>query len=359
MYARPFSAPVPTEERMLLQTCYRLDPWKFEPPVGNFSPLRVDLSDQRFSLYIRYIHAREHRNAAQLLIHALHVCDAPDDIAIVFAGEIEDPLACKGGDEFSCFPQGYRDFIQRMHTHIDRLATDLFNVIRWRFGIDGGPLTLASEWASMRWHDVRVSTDILDERGFLNQQVPAGIFTNRLPEVQDISLTGDCADAIEDMFRLQTSQPLYHDLFREAWQNRSDNPRSALVMAIAAAETAFKTTAIDLCDNKTTEWTFENLPSPPLDRMIREYLELLPARRKFAGEVRRPPKPVIATLKQGIELRNKLVHGRNQDVDSDQLDKILIAVRNFLYLLDFYRGHDWAVDRFTPDFRDAMSKESP
>lgn len=336
---------------MLFQTYYRLDPWRFEPPLERLAPLRFDLAERQFSLYIHYIHAREDEQPAQLLVRALHACDdLSDDVARIFNGETEGPLDLKGGDGFSSYPQSYREFVLRVHGHMDHTATELFNVIRWRFGIDGGPLALTSDWAFMRWHDERASTTPFDEHGFLNRQVPAGVMRIGLPEMQSVSLNAECADAIEDMYQLGIVQPLYHDLFREAWQNRSDNPRSALVMAIAAAETAFKTTAVDLYNDKGTEWIFENLPSPPLDRMLREYLQLLPARRKLSGEVRRPPKSIITTLKDGIELRNKLVHGRSQGVEPERLAKILIAVRDLLYLLDFYRGHDWATDRLTPGF---------
>lgn len=337
---------------MLFQTYYRLDPWGFEPPIESFAPLRFDLTDQKFSLYIQYIHGcEEDESSPELLIRALHTCDdVPDEIVSVFKGDSEGPLDFRGGDGFSCYPQSYREFILHLHAHMDRSATDLLNVIRWRFGIYGGQLALTSEWAFMHWHDDRDGEKPFDDNGFLNRQVPAGPFSLILPEVQSVDLNRESADAIEEMCRLGTAQPLYHDLFREAWQNRSHNPRSALVMAIAAAETAFKTAAVELCDDKGTEWIFENLPSPPLDRMLREYLQLLPVRRKLDGEVRRPPKSAIRVLKEGIELRNKLVHGRDQGVNPDQLNMILLAVRDILYLLDFYQGHDWAIDRLSCDF---------
>lgn len=342
---------------MLFQTYYRLDPWRFEPPLADFPPCRFDLNNELFSLYINYIGAIEHDRPAQLLIRAIHARDdVPDDVAQVFQGEIKNLLGFADKDGLSAYPHSYRDFVLRTHAHMDRSATNLFNVIRWRFGIDGGPLALTSNWASMRWHDKRVGAKPFDEHGFLNRGVPVGVRAIGLPEMQSISLDAESAVAIEEIYKLANAQPLYHDLFREAWQNRSDNPRSALVMAIASAETAFKTTAADLSNDKGTEWMFENLASPPLDRMLRDYLELLPARRTFGGEVRRPPKSVITTLKEGIELRNKLVHGRSQSVEPAKLNKILIAVRDLLYLLDFYRGHDWAASRWTPDFADEIRK---
>ena len=120
---------------------------------------------------------------------------------------------------------------------------------------------------------------------------------------------------VEKLIKFQSKQPLYHDLFREAWQNQRDSPRSALVMGVAAAETGFKTSLIDL--NPSVSWIVENLQSPPLDRMLRDYMAQLPARNRLNGEVRRPPNKVISKIKKGIELRNKLVHGREETVKTE------------------------------------------
>ncbi len=342
---------------MLIQTYYRLDPWLFEPPVESFAPLRFDLSNEKFSLYVQYIHAREGEREAELQLRTLYHCDdVPADVAAILAGGLDKPLELilKGGDGFSAYPASYREFVLRVHQHMDRTATTLFNMIRWRFGIDGGPLSLSSDWAFMRWHSGPPTDRPIDEHGFLNRQVPAGVFTIEVPEMKEVALNRESAEIIEKMFRIGTAQPLYHHLFREAWQNRADNPRSSLVMAMAAAETALKTTAVDLYDNLGTEWVFENLPSPPLDRMLRDYVQLLPARRKIDDKVRRPPKAAITLIKDGVELRNKLVHGRDKGIEPEKLDRILRAVRDVLYLLDYYRGHDWALERCSASFIDEL-----
>jgi hypothetical protein len=317
------------------------------------------LSTERFSLYLRYIQAREGEREAEFQLRTLYLCDdVPQDISAIFAGGVGVPLDLCGGDGFSSYPPGYREFVLRIHGYMDRTATGLFNVIRWRFGIDGGPLALTSDWASMRWQSGPMTDKPFDEHGFLNRQVPAGVRTIRLPEMQHVALGPEDAEAIEEMFQLGTAQPLYHDLFREAWQNRVDNPRSSLVMAMAAAETALKTTAVDLYDNLGTEWIFENLPSPPLDRMLRDYVQLLPARRKIDNKLRRLPKAAITLIKEGVELRNKLVHGRGKDIEPERLETILRTVRDVLYLLDYYRGHDWALERCSGSFMEELRKSS-
>jgi hypothetical protein len=126
-------------------------------------------------------------------------------------------------------------------------------------------------------------------------------------------------------------------------------------MGIAAAETGFKTALCDL--NPTVTWIVKNLPSPPLDRMLRDYMAQLPARNQINGEVRRPPQKIISTIKKGIELRNNLVHGREDTVTTEDVRKILEAVRDLLYMLDYYRGHDWALERLTPEVAASLKEQ--
>lgn len=343
---------------MLFQTYYRLDPWSFEPPLKDFGTIQFDDPKQMFSLFIRYRHAFNEGEEPQLLVQTIHrKDDIPDLVRGVFTGdaEIDWSLGGKNQDGFTNLPEVYRDFIVALHGDMDRMASEIFNVVRWRMGIVGGPLGLQSEWSSMRWDDGTKGEKVVDDHGFLNRQMVAGAFTLHMPKMQEVDFDKECRLNVESLINFQSKQPLYHDLFREAWQNQRDNPRSAIVMGIAAAETGFKTSLMDL--NPSVSWIVENLQSPPLDRMLRDYMAQLPARNRVKGEVRRPPKKVISTIKKGIELRNKLVHGREETVTTEEVRGMLEAVRDLLYMLDYYRGHDWAMERVSPEVATSMNED--
>jgi hypothetical protein len=344
---------------VLFQTYYRLDPWGFEPPLKDFAPVQFDDAGRMFSLFMRYDHAINEDEDSLVLVQTLYrKDDIPTDVRHVFTGEAKINWRIFGiedKDGFNELPEAYRDFILTLHADIDRMASDLFNVIRWRMGILGGPLALTSSWSAMRWHDAKKGETIIDEHGFLTRQMIAGAFTLSLPEMQEADFGKESHAAIEALLRNQSTQPLYHDLFREAWQNQRENPRSAIVMGIAAAETGFKTTLTDL--NPSVTWIIENLQSPPLDRMLRDYMSQLPARNRINGEVRRPPNSVITTIKQGIELRNKLVHGREERPTLEVTRQTLEAVRDLLYLLDYYRGHDWALEKLSPEVAASLTSK--
>jgi hypothetical protein len=241
-----------------------------------------------------YKHGFSEEEGPQVLVQTIHrKDDIPNSVLAVFAGEAEIDwiLGGENMDGFTNLPGDYRDFIVALHGNMDRMASEIFNVVRWRMGIVGGPLRLKSEWSSMRWHDDSKGEKVIDEHGFLNRQMIAGAFTLRMPEMQDADFGEECRSNVEKLIQFQSKQPLYHDLFREAWQNQRDNPRSAVVMGIAAAETGFKTALTDL--NPTVTLIVENLQSPPLDRMLRDYMAQLPARNHINGEVRRPPIKVM------------------------------------------------------------------
>lgn len=343
---------------MLFQTYYRLDPWSFEPPLKGFEAIQFDDPKQMFSLFLCYKRSFNEHEESEVLLQTIHrKDDVPSRVREVFTGEadIDWSLGRGNHDGFTNLPDIYRDFIVELHGNMDRMASEIFNVIRWRMGIVGGPQGLKSEWSFMRWHDDTKGEKVIDENGFLNRQIIAGGLTLQMPEMQELDFEKRCRLNVENLIKLQSKQPLYHDLFREAWQNQRENPRSAIVMGIAAAETGFKTALTDL--NPSVSWIVENLQSPPLDRMLRDYMAQLPARNKINGVVRRPPKKVISTIKKGIELRNKLVHGREEPLRTEDVRSILEAVRDLLYMLDYYRGHDWAMERISPEVASVLNEE--
>ena len=336
---------------MLFQTYYRLDPWEFEPPLEAFDVIQFDDPKRMFSLFIRYKKSFNEEDVSQVLIQTIHRRDdIPDPVLAVFTENSENHRAINPKskiDELSNLPVCYQKFVVELHRYMDQMSSEIFDVFRWRMGIDGGPLSLQSEWSFMRWHDDRESKKIVDKYGFLNRQMIAGESMIGIPEMQVVDFGEEGQTNVDSLVKLQVKQPLYHDLLREAWQNQFSNPRSALVMGVAAAETGFKTTLADL--NPSVSWIVENLSSPSLIRMLREYMEQLPARNLINGKVLRPPNAVINTIKKGVELRNKLVHGREEPVTTEEVHLMLEAVRDLLYMLDYYRGHDWAMDMLSPE----------
>jgi hypothetical protein len=103
------------------------------------------------------------------------------------------------------------------------------------------------------------------------------------------------------------------------------------------------------------DWLVFHTPTPPLTQMLTDYLPLLPVEQMFGV---RPfiPRELLEILKKGVNLRNKTAH-TGGGVSSETLKEILVAVRDLLYLLDFYSGHVWAFDHVSHAMRERIRSE--
>lgn len=138
-------------------------------------------------------------------------------------------------------------------------------------------------------------------------------------------------DEIEGLIRADANEPLGHELFLEAWQNKNSNPRSALIIGIAAAEVGFKQCVVKLVPGAV--WLITECPSPPLTIMLSRYLPSLPVKLKIQGQVVRPPKTIRRALATGVEARNKTTHAGASLLKGEELEEMLLCVRDLLSLV--------------------------
>jgi hypothetical protein len=158
----------------------------------------------------------------------------------------------------------------------------------------------------------------------------------------DIEIAAQLA-SVKSLVIAGTGEPLGHELLQEAWQQLSSHSRSALVTTVAAAEVGFKSFVGTLVPH--AEWLVQNAPTPPLTTMLSEYLPSLPAKLTL-GVAPFVPKSIVDTLKKAVLLRNKITHV-GQEVEREIVKEALFTVRDLLYLLDFYAGQAWALERIS------------
>lgn len=138
------------------------------------------------------------------------------------------------------------------------------------------------------------------------------------------------------------NEPLSHELFREAWNQKDLNLRSALVIGITALETGIKDLISELVPD--AEWLIKNIPSPPITKILEEYFPNLPVKSQMSGKTLCPSKEMISEIKKWNNQRNDIVHGKKIDIDFNKLKEFLLLVRDLLYLFDYYRGEEWALE---------------
>jgi hypothetical protein len=93
-----------------------------------------------------------------------------------------------------------------------------------------------------------------------------------------------------------------------------------------------------------------NAPSPPIERMLREYLLKLPAEKPLpSGDVMPPPDETLTIVKEAIAKRNLVTH-TGSETTIEFVDQTLEAVSDILRLLDYHRGHEWATEYMSHPF---------
>lgn len=239
----------------------------------------------------------------------------------------------------SGFPQHFQSFVRGARQELFDYVRRTVSVLRWRTN-ELGPHNPFSSRGTFWSFDGEFWHPTPGEFGF-NVELQ-----------HEISATAQVREEIRGLVVAGAVGPLHHDLYREAWGQRRSNPRSALVIGIAAAELAMKSCIAALVPD--AGWLAANLPTPPLVKMLTEYLPLLPAVCRIHGAVKPPPKDVVEDLKKGVNIRNIVSHAGAGGPTSDAVERLLKAIRDVLWLLDYYSGNEWALQFVREETRNAL-----
>ncbi len=84
----------------------------------------------------------------------------------------------------------------------------------------------------------------------------------------------------------------------------------------------------------------------------------VPSNPTCQGQIRgltlsRPPKALLRQLDKAVERRNKLVHSGEPPPKWDELEEMLRAVNDFLWMCDLYQGHLWAAKNISAEILNA------
>jgi hypothetical protein len=237
-------------------------------------------------------------------------------------------------------PEYLKSSCQNISKELGDAARSTVAVLLWVAGRHEGhrPLTWSSgvQWSSdaIDWHELPVKLEIYgySEASF--------------------SIVEPIRDVVVRLVSNGLARPLGHELLAEARSQVIQNPRSALVIGLAAAEIGFKHCVADLVPD--ARWLVENVPSPPLGSMLAEYLPALPARQLLNDAVLPPPKSVLELLRKGVSMRNSLLHRGDVALSSEKVLEVLEAAEQVLWLLDYYRGFAWALTYVDRDILDEM-----
>lgn len=233
--------------------------------------------------------------------------------------------------------QRYTTTIAAAHLKVEATLSQVGAVLRWRFGLSGYDAV---------FKDTAVEAKLADGRPLDLHLLPQMAMGDDRASIEQGGL-----DAAVDLVTSSHREPVGHELWREAWNLRNSNPRSSLVIGVAAAEVGLKQVIALLVPEAKS--LVENIPSPPLDVMMRKVLPDLPIRADVEP-TRRAPRHLRTAITSAVEDRNRVVHLGAMPRSS--LRETLLAIREFLYMLDMYAGHPWAEALLTDTTQAALTE---
>jgi hypothetical protein len=238
-------------------------------------------------------------------------------------------------------PTGFKEFADDASQSLSKAITTALQLLRWRIGYrsERNPIRF---FHSFQW-SINNNTWKTVPNYIHLEFVEGGIYDK---------VTDEVVTTLNDLWHNNVQEPLDHELFQEAWSQRSNNPKSALVISVAAAETGMKQLISKLVPSTT--WLVQNTQSPPLVKMLKEYLPTLPAKVKI---LKAPPPALpnafVAIIEKAVLLRNEIVHGKDVQLESKLLNEILKTINDLLYIFDLYLGHVWAERRISSETKKA------
>jgi len=231
-----------------------------------------------------------------------------------------------------------QEAVASVHADLQSFILRTLRLLRWRTKSPGRPYPIRAVLRFM-W-----SLDAIEWK------YVADYMSLRIKQLENPPVLTDAAtEFVRNEIVGELDEPLGHELLREAWTNQETNLRSAIVLAVAAAEVGFKQFASKVFPD--CAWILENLQSPPLSKM----LDLFPWDKMKLAINEQPvtvPDSIKDELKKAVTLRNEIVHGRSGALTSDITESVLFSVRDLLYFLDALIDRKvWAFEFMSADAR--------
>jgi hypothetical protein len=246
----------------------------------------------------------------------------------VTAPEHLPPFEQNGTPSTAIVPNTVRDLFRETFSELGAVSRKTALLLRWRRGLDVPLIGLeyvANEFSIDHERWVLAPTELTIRIGTASVGIPL-----------NDQLSAQLAEVVAD----ERPVPTAHELLFEAQELAWSYGRSALVISLAALEVGIKDLVATLVPGSS--WLVNNLPSPPVERIIRDYLPQLPVRAHLPGtSAITPSRELTDELRKAVLLRNDLVHIGRDRIDPAWLDEWLKLCESLLYAFECFGGRSW------------------
>ncbi len=157
-----------------------------------------------------------------------------------------------------------------------------------------------------------------------------------------------------EVWELENSNELLgHQLLREAVNLGRSSSRSGLLMLATALEVGVKSHISRIVPD--TSWLMEKIPSPPVHKMLRDYVPSIHKARGTDVDFWQKLRRTLNSVQELVEIRNRVAHSGKVDVGTVDLEKYTATVSDVLYILDVLEGHDWAKHHVSNKLRNELA----
>lgn len=236
--------------------------------------------------------------------------------------------------------KGCEDRLSQISSEIQLCADNVITNFRWRLDLAGPGKAFANR--DFLWS--------VDGNSWL--EVPHIMFMN--PYVRrDIVVEKLSKEVVAIALQPQRNEPIAHSLFRDAWNHRWQDNKSALTQGVSALEVGVKHCIIKLVPE--VEYLILKMPTPPVVNLLRDFLPGLVAKKSIA--VPALDVPTLKSVQNMVHQRNLLVHKGELTVNVDKVTEYLEIIHDILYYLDFVAGNVWALGLTSVDFKNWLTSE--
>lgn len=303
---------------------------------------KYEVPQEQYDFIINYIRDKRVTTISSAITLPLYSNVYPNKCVIDENGYCQKGFTLK---RFMC-PDDIQELINSAETELYNKMNDLLGLIVWSQGIH---VNASFDKGTLFWGENDKDKFFLVPMN-LNQQ-EFSVFLS-----EDITWEEQDRKVLSESWEKNLRIPLSHILAREATVLIEYHPRSAILMLVSALETGIKTHISKLSPD--TEWLLENLPSPPIDKIFKNYIPLLYAKCGRAIEFQQELKSLTKQIKEIIEVRNKIAHTGKLPENIGNIYQMLQSVFDILYLLDLLDGNQWAKELVSSELMQRLSWDS-
>jgi hypothetical protein len=241
----------------------------------------------------------------------------------------------------SMYPKKLENYLSNEAEKATSRLQSFVSTLRWRFNVDTSihPCSLINSYCSKnKTSDWRIINN-LDVRVKYCKDNAIPINHAFSEDTLELSLAED-------------GEPTGHELLREAKAISKVSARASLIMGIASVEVRLK----DLISARSpsSEWLIKSIPSPPITKIISNYLPELFDEYKNEILAFKKTKHFNLIDKQ-IGNRNIASHTGAKCPQSIIIYDLLDSVEQFLWFCDFLSGFEWAKEYFDEEVLNCFS----